>query len=161
MKLIINLAFQNLFFMDNEIGQKAAYNGTKNFNQHQVATANATGFGAATDDFMERGIDLNEQLIMNKPATFFFRMNSNAMENASIQPGDVLIVDRSIKASNGKIIVAGGFTTFSGNSQNKLIRLNTGGSKFNNRNYTINQYNIEPNVAYIYKSNFRNDFKIN
>ena len=36
MKLLINLAFQNLFFMDNEIGQKAAYNGTKNFNQHQV-----------------------------------------------------------------------------------------------------------------------------
>ena len=33
--------------------------------------------------------------------------------------------------------------------------LNTSGSKFNNRNYTINQYNIEPNVAYIYKSNFR------
>jgi DNA polymerase V len=106
MKILINLAFQNLFFMNNEIGQKAAYQGTKNFNQHQVATANATGFGAATDDFMERGIDLNEQLIMNKPATFFFRMNSNAMENASIESGDVLIVDRSIKASNGKIIVA-------------------------------------------------------
>jgi DNA polymerase V len=34
-------------------------------------TANATGFGAAADDYMERGIDLNEQLIRNKPATFF------------------------------------------------------------------------------------------
>jgi DNA polymerase V len=71
-----------------------------------VPTANATGFGAAADDYMERGIDLNEQLIRNKPATFFFRMNSDAMIGAGIHHGDVLIVDRSIKAVNGKVIVA-------------------------------------------------------
>jgi DNA polymerase V len=74
--------------------------------QRQVPTANATGFGAAADDYMERGIDLNEQLIRNKPATFFFRMNSDAMIDAGIHSGDVLIVDRSVKAVNGKIIVA-------------------------------------------------------
>src|ERR1700743_674373 len=82
------------------------YKGTKQFTQHDVPTANATGFGAAADDYMERGIDLNEQLIMNKPATFFFRMNSEAMTGAGLHPGDVLIVDRSLKAANGKIIVA-------------------------------------------------------
>lgn len=92
--------------MNDEIFYNSAYNGTKNFNQHNVQTANATGFGAATDDFMERGIDLNERLIMNKPATYFFRMNSDAMEKSNIYAGDVLIVDRSIKAANGKIIVA-------------------------------------------------------
>ena len=74
--------------------------------QWEVPTANATGFGAAADDYAERGIDLNEQLIRNKPATFFFRMNSDAMIDAGIFSGDVLIVDRSIKAVNGKIIVA-------------------------------------------------------
>jgi hypothetical protein len=37
-------------------------------------------------------------------------------------------------------------------SQNEL---NTSGSKFNNRNYIIHQNTLEPNVAYIYKSNFR------
>jgi DNA polymerase V len=83
----------------------AAYRGSKQFTQQQVKTANATGFGAAADDYMERGIDLNEQLIMNKPATFFFRMRGDAMENAGINDGDVLIVDRSIKASSGKIVV--------------------------------------------------------
>ena len=92
--------------MNDEMFYDSAYNGTKNFRQQDVKNANATGFGAAADDFMERGIDLNDQLIMNKAATFFFRMNSDAMENASIYPGDVLIVDRSVKASNGKIIVA-------------------------------------------------------
>ena len=38
----------------------AGYRGSKGYTQHDVATANATGFGAAADDYMERGIDLNE-----------------------------------------------------------------------------------------------------
>lgn len=92
--------------MIDEIFEETAYSGTKGFTQHNVQTANATGFGAAADDYAERGIDLNEQLIMNKPATFFFRMNSEAMTDAGINSGDILIVDRSIKATNGKIIVA-------------------------------------------------------
>ena len=92
--------------MDDEMFYDSAYNGTKNYRQQDVKTANASGFGAAADDYMERGIDLNEHLIMNKPATFFFRMNSDAMEGANIHPGDVLIVDRSIKLVSGKIIVA-------------------------------------------------------
>ena len=62
--------------------------------------------GAAADDFMERGIDLNEQLIRNKPATFFRRVNSNAMQAAGISKGDVIIIDRSLKPSNGKVVIA-------------------------------------------------------
>ncbi len=92
--------------MESETMYNAAYNGTKKFTQHDVPTANANGFGAAADDYMERGIDLNEQLILNKPATFFFRMNGDAMIDEGIHNGDVLIVDRSIKAANGKIIIA-------------------------------------------------------
>ena len=92
--------------MEDEYFFGSGYKGTKQYTQHDVPTANATGFGAAADDYMERGIDLNEQLIMNKPATFFFRMNSEAMTGAGLHPGDVLIVDRSLKAANGKIIVA-------------------------------------------------------
>lgn len=83
-----------------------AYKGSKQYTQQQVKTADATGFTAAADDYMERGIDLNEQLIKNKPATFFFRMTGDAMAGAGIFNGDVLIVDRSIKTANGKIVVA-------------------------------------------------------
>lgn len=84
----------------------ASYKGSKRFTQWDVPTANATGFGAAADDYAERGIDLNEQLIRNKPATFFLRCTSDAMVNAGIFNGDILIVDRSLKAVSGKIIVA-------------------------------------------------------
>ncbi len=92
--------------MDGEEFFSAAYRGSKQFTQQQVKTANATGFGAAADDYMERGIDLNEQLVRNKPATYFFRMKGDAMREAGIFEGDTLIVDRSVKLVNGKIIVA-------------------------------------------------------
>jgi DNA polymerase V len=92
--------------MDNEYFFGAAYKGTKQYSQQDVHTANATGFGAAADDYMERGIDLNEQLIRNKPATYFFRMRGDAMKDAGIFDGDVLVVDRSLKLTNGSIIVA-------------------------------------------------------
>lgn len=92
--------------MENDIFYGAAYKGSKDFNQQQVRTANATGFGAAADDYAERGIDLNEHLIRNKPATFFFRMKGDAMQEAGIFDGDILIVDRSLKLANGKVIVA-------------------------------------------------------
>jgi DNA polymerase V len=85
---------------------RSSYSGTKDFNQWQVHTANATGFGAAADDYAERGIDLNEQLIGNKTATFFMRVNSDAMIGAGIFNGDVIIVDRSLEPKNGKVVVA-------------------------------------------------------
>ena len=84
----------------------SSYSGSKGFTQHDVNTANATGFGAAADDYMERGIDLNEQLIRNKPATFFMRVSGSSMINAGIYDGDIVIVDRSLKPQNGKIVIA-------------------------------------------------------
>ncbi|MFT3703517.1 MAG: translesion error-prone DNA polymerase V autoproteolytic subunit [Agriterribacter sp.] len=92
--------------MPENVFYKAAYNGSKQFNQWDVENANATGFGAAADDYMERGIDLNEQLIRNKPATFLMKVSGDAMIDAGIYNGDVVIVDRSVKATNGKIIIA-------------------------------------------------------
>lgn len=92
--------------MDEITLRSAVYKGTKQLKLQDVPTAKATGFNAAADDYMERGIDLNEQLIKNKPATYFFRMHSDAMIDAGIHPGDILIVDRSLPAVSGKIIIA-------------------------------------------------------
>ncbi len=84
----------------------STYKGSKDFNQWKIKTANATGFGAAADDYAERGIDLNEQLVRNKPATFFMRVNGDAMKGAGIHNGDVVIVDRSLLARNGSVVIA-------------------------------------------------------
>jgi DNA polymerase V len=83
-----------------------SYKGGKRPTHRDVPPANTTGFGAAADDYMENGIDLNEQLIRNKPATFFMRVSGDAMTGAGIFSGDVVIVDRSIKAVNGKVVIA-------------------------------------------------------
>lgn len=92
--------------MDGEYFYEASYQGSKNYNQWNVKTADATGFGAAADDYMERGIDLNEKLIHNKPATFFMRVRGDAMVGAGIHDGDIVIVDRSLKPGNGKVVIA-------------------------------------------------------
>jgi DNA polymerase V len=92
--------------MDGDFFSGATYEGSKTYTQQQVKTTNATGFGAASDDHAERGIDLNEQLIRNKPATFFMRVKGDAMVGAGIFDGDMVIVDRSIKPVSGKIVIA-------------------------------------------------------
>jgi len=92
--------------MDGDLFYGAAYRGSKQFSQNEVQTANATGFTAAADDYMERGIDLNEQLIRNKPATFFMRVKGDAMTGAGIHDGDIVIVDRAVKAMSGRVVIA-------------------------------------------------------
>lgn len=92
--------------MEDDLFYNAAYKGSKQFTQQHVQSADATGFGAAADDYMERGIDLNEQLIHNKPATFFMRMRGDSMTGAGIFDGDVVIVDRSLKTTSGKVVIA-------------------------------------------------------
>lgn len=109
---------QNLYY--------AEYKGSKDFSQKDVPTANATGFGAAADDYAERGIDLNEHLIKNKPATYFMRVNGNAMIGAGIHNGDVVIVDRSLTAKSGKVVIAvlnGEMLIRRYEEQNRRIRL--------------------------------------
>lgn len=50
--------------------------------------------------------DLCEHLVPNPASTFFIRTTGESMRDAGIFPGDVLIVDRSLEASNGDVVVA-------------------------------------------------------
>lgn len=74
-------------------------------------------------DGSEQGIDLNERLIRNRPATFFMRVNSDAMIGAGIHQGDVVIVDRSLEPRSGQVIIA----VLDG--EMLIRRLDTGGYK--------------------------------
>jgi DNA polymerase V len=92
--------------MQGEIIYGASYKGSRQYTPQEVRNASTTGFGAATDDYAERGIDLNEQLVRNKPATFFMRVQGDAMTGAGIFDGDVVIVDRSLQPMSGKVVIA-------------------------------------------------------
>jgi len=64
------------------------------------------GFPSPADDFMEQQLDLNEHLIQHPAATFFVRVNGESMKGADIHQGDILVVDRSLEATNGRIVIA-------------------------------------------------------
>lgn len=59
----------------------------------------------AEDDFAEK-LDLNDYLIKHPAATFFMRVRGNSMLNAGIHENDILIVDRSLKPVDGRIVIA-------------------------------------------------------
>ena len=64
------------------------------------------GFPSPARDFTEGTIDLNEKLIPHPNATFIVRARGDSMVGSGIYPGDLLIVDRSIKPRNESIIIA-------------------------------------------------------
>jgi DNA polymerase V len=64
------------------------------------------GFPSPADDFAEQMLDLNEHLIQHPAATFFVRVDGDSMTGAGISKGDILIVDRSIEATTGRIVIA-------------------------------------------------------
>ncbi len=71
------------------------------------------GFPSPADDFIERSLDLNEQLVLNPIATFFICARGDSMVGAGIHDGDLLVVDRSMSPTHGSIVVAvvdGGLT---------------------------------------------------
>lgn len=70
------------------------------------ASQPAAGFPAPGDDLVEQPLDLNDLLIDNPTATFFVRVSGDSMEGARIFDGDILVIDRSIEARSGMIVVA-------------------------------------------------------
>ncbi len=64
------------------------------------------GFPSPADDYIENRLDLNEKLVRNKEATFLLVVEGDSMQKAGIQDGDILVVDRSIEPSDGKIVIA-------------------------------------------------------
>ncbi len=65
----------------------------------------AAGFPSPADDYIEKNLDLNELLIQKPAATFFVKVQGESMLDAGIHPNDILIVDRSIEAVSGKIVI--------------------------------------------------------
>ena len=63
------------------------------------------GFPSPADDYVDKRLDLND-LIERPAATFFVTVTGDSMTGASIHDGDLLVVDRSLEPSDGKIVIA-------------------------------------------------------
>lgn len=64
------------------------------------------GFPSPADDYIERHLDLNSELIKNPASTFLLRAVGDSMIDAGIFSNDILIVDRSLEPADGKIVIA-------------------------------------------------------
>lgn len=70
-----------------------------------VADGISAGFPSPALDFVDLSIDLNKHLIKHPSATFYGRVKGDSLKNAGIHTGDLLIIDRSLEPTNGKIAV--------------------------------------------------------
>lgn len=66
----------------------------------------AAGFPSPAQDDIEKTLDLNQYLIKNPLFTFILKVNSLSMRDAGIDIGDQIIIDRSIEAEHGDIVLA-------------------------------------------------------
>ena len=91
----------------------SSYSASKKLKIPLLSDSVSAGFPSPADDYTEENIDLNEHLISNPFSTFFLRVKGDSMINAGIRNEDLIIVDKSLKAKPGNIIIAmidGGFT---------------------------------------------------
>lgn len=64
------------------------------------------GFPSPAQDYIENRIDLNQLCVRHKAATYFVRVTGDSMIEGFINEGDMLVVDCSITACHGQIVIA-------------------------------------------------------
>lgn len=64
------------------------------------------GFPSPADEYLETQLDLNTHLVHKPAATFFVRASGDSMIGAGIYNSDILIVDRSLTARHGHVVLA-------------------------------------------------------
>lgn len=71
------------------------------------------GFPSPAADYKDEAIDLVKSLIRHPSATYVLRVSGDSMRDAAIVQGSMLLVDASLQAGDGDIVVArlsNGFT---------------------------------------------------
>ena len=63
------------------------------------------GFPSPAQDYMNPCIDLNKELVRHPAATFYGRVVGDSMLDAGVEEGDILVIDRALEASDGKMAV--------------------------------------------------------
>lgn len=69
------------------------------------STAIRAGFPSPAEDYIEHRLDLND-LVQHKEATFFAWVEGDSMQDFGIKDGDLLMIDKSLQAEIGDIVVA-------------------------------------------------------
>ncbi len=73
--------------------------------QLELARKMETGFPSPASDHLEKALNLEDLVVYRPSATFYVRTEGNAMAKSGIHHKDILIVDRSITARHGCIVI--------------------------------------------------------
>lgn len=64
------------------------------------------GFPSPAQDYMDKSLDFNRELISHPAATFYAKVVGQSMINAGIDEGDIIVVDRALTPRQDDIVVA-------------------------------------------------------
>lgn len=102
------------------------------------------GLPSPADEYSEGSLDLNDYLLPHKATTFFVRVTGDSMTNVGVFPGDMLIVDRSLSPTYGKIVIA----LLNGEMTVKRLE------KFNNRLFLCAENDDYPDIKITEEDHF-------
>jgi DNA polymerase V len=63
------------------------------------------GFPSPAQDYISESIDLNREIVTHPASTFYGRVSGESMIGDGIDPGDIIVIDRSIEPDDGDLAV--------------------------------------------------------
>lgn len=70
------------------------------------STLVSAGLPTFADDAIQERLDIGRLLVQHPESTFFVKVEGDSMLDASIQPGDLLVVDRAVQPRHNQIVIA-------------------------------------------------------
>lgn len=64
------------------------------------------GFPATVEEELADTVNLDDLLIKNKPLTYMLEVDGDSMIDAHIEPGDMVLVEKTNQAKDGDIVIA-------------------------------------------------------
>ena len=64
------------------------------------------GFPSPAQDYIDKSLDFNRELIKHPSATFYAKVAGDSMIGAGISEGDIVVIDRAVDPEQNDIVVA-------------------------------------------------------
>ena len=72
----------------------------------ELASSIKAGFPSPAEDYRRNSLDFNRDLIRHPESTFYGLVDGDSMQDAGICDGDIAVIDRSLDAQDGDVVVA-------------------------------------------------------
>ena len=63
------------------------------------------GFPSPAQDYISESLDLNREIVRHPASTFYGKVSGDSMIDEGIEPGDLLVIDRSLEPVDGDLAV--------------------------------------------------------